>query len=190
MLDKKNPGLYNQAIMDFGATVCKPMLPLCAGCKLNKICKAYEAATVNKLPVKEKALSKKQRWFSYFIFKAGEKTFVRKRTEKDIWQNLFEFYLVESVSHQEWDKKMIADFLKQQLGIDSHEVKLITTAASQQLTHQHIKGYFIVIKLNTVPAKLKREDSLWLSANEIAHLPFPAFINQYLETKNVQPSLF
>jgi len=190
MLYKKNPGLYNQAIMDFGATVCKPMLPLCAGCKLNKICRAYETAIVNKLPVKEKTLSKKQRFFSYFIFKAGEKTFVRKRTEKDIWQNLFEFYLVESASNRDWDKKIIADFLKQQLAIDNHEIKLITHAAPQQLTHQHINGHFILITLNNIPSKLKTKDSLWLSAQEMAHLPFPAFINQYLETKNLQPALF
>lgn len=190
MLDKKNPGLYNQAIMDFGATVCKPILPLCAECKLNKICHAFKTATVNKLPVKQKILSKKQRWFSYFIFKAEEKTFVRKRTEKDIWQHLFEFYLVESASNQEWNKKMVADFLKQQLEIEKHEVTLITTAIPQQLTHQHIRGYFIVVKLNAIPTKLKTKDSLWLSADQIAHLPFPAFINQYFETKNVHPALF
>ena len=42
LLDKKNPGLYNQAIMDFGAVVCKPALPLCAVCPMQKVCVAFQ----------------------------------------------------------------------------------------------------------------------------------------------------
>jgi len=181
VLDKNNPGLFNQAIMDFGATVCKPMLPACAACSLNKICIAYKTAGVNKLPVKEKILQKKLRWFSYFIFQAAEKTFVRKRTGKDIWQNLFEFYLVESISNPAWNKNNVATFLQQQLNTDKHEIILITNAAPQQLTHQHIKGYFITVKLQEIPAVLKTKDALWLWSTEMSKIPFPAFINQYLE---------
>jgi A/G-specific adenine glycosylase len=181
VLDKNDPGIFNQSVMDFGATVCKPMLPACAACSLNKICIAYNTAAVNKLPVKEKVLQKKLRWFSYFIFRAEKKTFVRKRTGKDIWQNLFEFYLVESASNPAWDKQGVAAFLQQQLNTDKHDVMLITNAASQQLTHQHIKGYFITVKLPEIPAGLKTNDALWLSATEMRKIPFPAFINQYLE---------
>jgi A/G-specific adenine glycosylase len=181
VLDKNDPGIFNQSVMDFGATVCKPMLPACAACSLNKICIAYNTAVVNKLPVKEKVLQKKLRWFSYFIFRAEEKTFVRKRTGKDIWQNLFEFYLVESASNPVWDKQGVAAFLQQQLNTDKYEVILITNAASQQLTHQHIKGYFITVKLQEIPAGLKTKDALWLSPTEMSKMPFPAFINQYLE---------
>jgi A/G-specific adenine glycosylase len=190
VLDVNAPGLYNQAIMDFGATICKPVLPLCSTCAINKICIAYKSAEVNRLPVKEKILKKKNRWFTYFIFRAGDKVFVRKRTGKDIWQNLFEFYLIETDSNPEWHKAAVADFLKDQLGVNKFEVDKISTAAPQQLTHQHIKGYFIVVKLKKVPQQLNSEYSLWLSQTQLADLAFPAFINQYLQNKNIQVTLF
>lgn len=190
VLDKDNPGLYNQAIMDFGATVCKPMLPLCSTCTLNKICIAYKTAEVNKLPVKEKVLKKKNRWFTYVIFNAEENFFVRKRTGKDIWQNLFEFYLIETDSNPGWDKTVIADFLQTQLGFSKFNVDQISTAAPQQLTHQHIRGYFITVKLRKIPQQLTSEDGIWLSKEKLADLAFPAFINQYLQNKNAQATLF
>lgn len=189
-LDHQTPGLYNQAIMDFGATVCKPMQPLCSTCTLNKICIAYKTAVVNKLPAKEKVLKKKNRWFTYIIFQVNDKVLVSKRTAKDIWQNLFELYLVETDTNPEWVSTSVADFLQTQVGLNHFEVAQISTAAPQLLTHQNIKGYFITVKLKKVPQQLAAEGSLWLSQTQIAELAFPAFINQYLQNKNTQATLF
>jgi len=58
---KKNAALYNQAIMDFGATVCKPALPLCTHCPMNIICEAYKQHKVSLLPIKQKLLFKKNK---------------------------------------------------------------------------------------------------------------------------------
>ena len=52
LLPPKEAGLYNQAIMDFGATICKPALPSCTTCKLHKTCAAIELGRVNILPIK------------------------------------------------------------------------------------------------------------------------------------------
>ncbi len=41
-LANKKAGIYNQALMDFGATVCKPMAPLCADCIMQSSCNAYK----------------------------------------------------------------------------------------------------------------------------------------------------
>src|SRR5690606_27000358 len=67
LLDRDNPGTYNQAIMDFGALICKPQQPLCASCIQRQDCEAYRLGVVNQLPVKEKTINKKVRWFYYFI---------------------------------------------------------------------------------------------------------------------------
>ncbi len=181
VLDKASPGIFNQAIMDFGATVCKPALPLCSQCAVNKICNALLHATVNLLPVKEKRLKKKTRWFTYFIIEAAGKTLVIKRTLKDIWQNLFEYYLVETDANPLWDKDVIASVLSNQLGILDFEIIKITPAKQQQLTHQLIKGFFIRIKLKSVPKSLINPENQWLRSAAIKRLPFPSFINQYTQ---------
>ncbi|MCU0351219.1 MAG: A/G-specific adenine glycosylase [Flavobacterium sp.] len=62
VLDKVEPAKFNQAIMDFGATVCKPALPNCSSCTLQTKCTAYKKGLVNQLPIKEKVLTKKNRF--------------------------------------------------------------------------------------------------------------------------------
>lgn len=53
-LSQKNPGTYNQAIMDFGAIQCTPTNPNCGICPINYLCSAYENDYVKELPIKQK----------------------------------------------------------------------------------------------------------------------------------------
>jgi len=190
LLYRQDPGAYNQAIMDFGATVCKPALPLCATCQLQNICDSRKAGTVNILPVKEKILTRKTRWFSYFIFTHNNTTLVHKRTTKDIWQNLFEYYLAETPDNPKWTMQSIHQLLYDQLGITIAAPLQILSAEPQQLTHQQIKGWFIHVPLTEVPAPLKAVEFKWLKQSEVAQLPFPRFINQYTHKNARQPELF
>lgn len=179
MLDKKEPALYNQAIMDFGATVCKPMAPLCSACPLQNGCAALATGKVNQLPVKEKTLQRRTRFFNYFILEYRQKIWVQQRTAKDIWQNLFEFYLVESEKQIRWDIPLIQNWLKDQLSIHDAIILSKTEPIVQQLTHQQIKGQFIHIQLKQKPASLKTGD--WENAARIQELAFPKLINSYLQ---------
>lgn len=183
VLDKDDPGTFNQAIMDFGATVCKPALPVCSTCSLNNICKAYKTGRVNILPVKEKSISKKSRWFSYFVFEHNNKVLVHKRTLKDIWQNLYEYFIIETESDPHWNEEMINDFMRGQLAADNYKILSVETAGKQQLTHQSIHGYFIKIGLPTIPSILLHDEYNWLNKKQIAGLAFPGFINQHFQNK-------
>ena len=106
LLDKKLPGVYNQSIMDFGATICKP-LPLCEECPLKSRCQAWLQGIQLQLPIKEKVILKKSRWLYYFVVTYRNKFYVRKREGKDIWQNLFEFILIETAKSLS-TKKLLA----------------------------------------------------------------------------------
>lgn len=178
MLDKKLPGEYNQAIMDFGATVCKPAAPACAHCPLQTNCSAYQTGMVNQLPVKEKVLTKRSRHFSYFIFECEGKTWVRQRTAKDIWQGLFEFYLVETDKSQRWTSASVTDWLKEQLAIRQLTILEISVPFKQQLTHQQINGCFIRVALKKIPAPLLSSGE-WQTRKGLSDLAFPRFITQY-----------
>lgn len=96
LLDKKNVGDYNQAIMEYGATVCKKN-PICSICIFKQDCLSYKNQVINLLPAKIKPKPSKIRYFNYIIFldKKGN-TFIQKRKKKDIWEDLYEFYLIET----------------------------------------------------------------------------------------------
>ena len=179
VLSQKEPGAFNQAIMDFGATVCKPFSPICSECPLQNNCQAFAEGLVNQLPVKEKTLLRKHRWFTYFLFENKGKLLLHQRTAKDIWQNLYEFYLLESDELIRWDDKSVVDWLKQQNGIDKAVVVSISNPRIQELTHQQIKGQFIRVQLPVVPAFLKKYT--WQPLGSLRSLAFPKLITQYLE---------
>jgi A/G-specific adenine glycosylase len=188
LLDKVNPGSYNQAIMDFGAVICKPVAPVCRTCIFKKKCAAFLNNEIHLLPVKEKKIKIRKRWFYYLLLEYKNETAVLVRTAKDIWQGLYEFSLIET-EQEETIKKIISKAEKKKwLKTGLYEIISISAVQQQQLSHQLIAGQFIRIR---VKQKLKlNENALWISKQGISKLAFPKFINQYLQSKIISQSLF
>jgi A/G-specific adenine glycosylase len=184
LLNKKQPGEYNQALMDFGAVVCKPQLPLCGSCGLSGHCKAFLKGTVQQLPVKEKTITKKTRWLYYLRIDFEGETYVRKRGASDIWENLYEFVLIESVG-----PIVFTDLtpFKELLGKNKFTVAHISPVYKQLLTHQTILGQFVRISVKE-PLVLKGYKKI--NQKALDKLPFPKFISNYLTDKNVPLNLF
>lgn len=177
LLDRKNPGIYNQAIMDFGAVICKPQQPLCLECVQQKDCEAYRHKAVDRLPIKEKAIKKRIRWFYYFIIEYRGKLYIRKRSNKDIWENLYEFPLMEKESDFIADPAVFQAMAEDLTGIPVR-LKHISKEYRQQLSHQTISGQFITVSVNSASPRLKGYEPV--SFKELKNYPFPAFINNYL----------
>ncbi len=97
LLDKKSPGDFNQAMMDFGALVCTPQAPACGKCPFSKMCVARRENRVEELPVKAQKTKISERFFHYIYVEQGPFTWLHKRGAGDIWQNLYELPLVETV---------------------------------------------------------------------------------------------
>ncbi len=177
LLKKGMAGKYNQAIMDFGATVCKPQIPLCHTCMLAEKCSAYKAQKVMDYPVKSKKINKRIRFFYYVIASCKGKYFIRKRTEKDIWQNLHEFILFEK-DFQISPEALIHSAEFQKIAGENAGIEKISVMYRQQLTHQTIQGYFIHMRLKkmlpvTGYGAVARKDLLTLA--------FPKFITGYFK---------
>lgn len=184
LLDKKQPGIYNQAIMDLGAVICKPKNPLCEHCPLEKNCIARLQDTIDLLPVKTGKLIKKSRWFYYLIAEHAGKIYVRKRGPKDIWENLYEFILLEpekSIRNEDLEE---TGFYKNVFSKTKLEIIHVSEMYRQQLTHQTIQGRFIRIKLKKTHS-LKEYKTV--AYNELTKLPFPKFITAYLAENELKP---
>jgi A/G-specific adenine glycosylase len=176
LLFRDDPASFNQAIMDLGAVVCTPAEPNCLSCPLKKSCVAFREGLVDQLPFKAKRLQKKNRYFTYFIINAGEKKLVRQRIEKDIWQNLFEYLLVESENATIWEQVSPASHLAFAAN-DISEVITNGAVFRQQLSHQTIYGRFI--EVNCYREFNPPGNYRWITGNEIKNLAFPRIINSY-----------
>jgi A/G-specific adenine glycosylase len=179
LLDKKQPGIYNQAIMDFGAVVCKPLAPLCSNCIFKNTCFAFLNDKVKKLPVKSKRVNIRKRWFYYFILKVENSFIIQQRKSKDIWNQLYEFPLIERKGDATIEIIIEEAATLGWLTKKKYEVVKISPVYKQQLSHQLITGRFIEIKLSE-KAKLKK-DQLRVTGIQLRKFPFPRVINQYLK---------
>ncbi len=52
LLDYNEPGTFNQAMMELGATICLPRSPMCLQCPVSELCQARSEGTQNELPIK------------------------------------------------------------------------------------------------------------------------------------------
>jgi A/G-specific adenine glycosylase len=180
LLDRRDPGTYNQAMMDFGATVCKPQQPACGACPMQSICRAFAEDRVDGIPVKRAKPPKKQRWFYYLLVESRGRILVRERTGRDIWKNLHELVLVESGGAITPDAIAKDPIVRPWLPAGALKEAEVSETRSQLLTHQQIRGRFLHLRLSSAlpetPATYR-----WVTRKALGELAFPRFILAYLQ---------
>ena len=175
LLPKNNAAMFNQAIMEFGALQCVPKSPNCSDCVFNDSCYALQKQQVEILPIKTKKTKVSNRYFNYIVFvDPQEQTIIQQRTEKGIWQNLYEFPLIETnkeLSYEEITEKIKSDFSRK-------TIKNITYYNEEQIIHKlshqklHIRFYRV---------SLSKKISEGISLEKLKNYPFPIVIFNFIK---------
>lgn len=180
----KDPGLHNQALMEFGALQCVPASPDCGQCPLNSKCKAYATELINVLPVKTQKVKVKERFFNYLFVQFEDKTFLNKREGSDIWRNLYEFPLIESTKLFSIEDLLVnAEFIELFSGIENLELINPGTSVKHVLTHRIIYAQFVTIRIHAKNRHL--EKYVEIPMTEIDKYAVSRLIEQFLESKAV-----
>ena len=175
-----DPATYNQAIMEFGAIQCTPVSPDCLLCPLQQQCVAYLTGRQHKLPVKAKKAPVRERFFTYVVFINGPQLALRERIDRDVWQNLYDFYLVETDEPQTTLRELPLPELVNDL-VRQGQIKGVPAEAMQLLSHQRIRARFYVIDLPDSAVGRLPPGLQWYTAVEAGQLPKPVLITNYLE---------
>ena len=176
LLPTGKANIFNQAIMEFGALQCIPKNPDCGNCIFNTSCLALKNKKVSQLPVKLKKLKVRHRFFNYLVFSdSTNKTIVRKRTEKGIWHNLYEFPLLETEKDDTIEN--LLELIQNQNfvnnTIDTLELWNSETLI-HKLSHQHLNIKFWKIKVNGTIEN-------GIDCKSASELPFPIVIYNFIE---------
>lgn len=176
VMDSGNIRDYNQGIMEFGAVQCAPKKPYCLLCPLQESCVAVKDGKVSELPLKLNKTKVKNRYFNYVIpIDPENNTILEQRTGKGIWQNLYQFPLVES------DKNLKAEELKlliqgngqlpeyESLSLYNNETIV------HKLSHQHLYTKFWILKTSYI----LEEGTPW---KKIGGFPVPVLIADFIKT--------
>ena len=151
-LDTSRPGLYNQAIMDFGALQCTPAQPRCGDCPLAGRCLALAAGTVGVRPVKQGRAKVRDRWFNYLHVTCGGQTLLHRRGGGDIWQGAYEFPLIETDKAADFAELAATAAFRELLGNGRWHLRRSVTVPGHQLSHQLLHAVFHRIECDAMPA--------------------------------------
>ena len=158
-IDPDQPGVFNQAAMDFGAMQCVPRNPKCNECPFQSSCYAFKNNLTDTLPIKKKKGESKHRFFHYTIYLSDNQTIIEKRTGSDIWKNMYQFPLTETDS-EKWPEKPV--FVTREV-----------------LSHQIIHAAYYVKNVKKLPKTAENQSVI--DFDEIEKLPMPKIMILFLK---------
>ncbi|MEO5905861.1 MAG: A/G-specific adenine glycosylase [Saprospiraceae bacterium] len=170
-----SPDVFNQAIMNFGALVCKPSSPLCELCPLSKKCFAYQNDMIDVIPVRSKKKATRFRYFHFVVLHYCNKILLQQREGKEIWEGLYAPPLIETNSKRMPSRPRMNSFLSELIGHNNFSIIGSSEIKQQMLSHQTIIGRFHHFSLNTKPVK-KFQTALWVTKKTAHEVGKPKLI--------------
>ena len=149
---------YNQAIMDFGAIQCTPSSPNCLSCPLQESCSAFRSNLVSDLPVKQKTLKVRERHLIYIYIRCNGETAIHRRGPGDIWQGLYEPWLVDTAPSG---------------------AVLIKQNVKHVLTHRILLADFYLLEVSEKPSL--PPDYIWIPEADLDSYAVPRLIEKFLQ---------
>jgi A/G-specific adenine glycosylase len=178
-MDLRNPGDYNQAMMEFGAILCTPANPGCVHCPFKNTCNAFSNNMVDQIPARKSKANLRHRFIHYLVLTVShqgtEYLYLNKRTGDDIWKNLYDFPSLERPFENTGHR------------LENHEISILFNPAAPQfqeatgpyvqvLTHQKLHAWFYRFH----SAKLTELPYTLVALGEIRNYPVPKLVQQYL----------
>ena len=167
-----NPNQFNQGVMELGATICSPKKPKCEECPLNEACMSYAANEMLEYPIKSKKIKQRVRYFNYLVISDGNHFYIEQRLGKGIWENMFQFPLIETDEElTEWEDK-----------IEGVTLEKVSLPIKHILSHQKIFAKFWEFR---VTKSSFNSLSNWLKVTEedLEHKPIPKLIDNYISKR-------
>ena len=91
LVPQRNPGRFNQALMDLGALVCTPARPRCTDCPLAKACVAHGTNRVDSIPATSVRRRVERIRETALVVQHGGRVLVERRGPGEWWEGLWDF---------------------------------------------------------------------------------------------------
>ena len=180
LLNKNQPGLHNQAMMEFGALHCTPKNPNCLLCPLQAQCLAFAHQTVMLRPVKLAKTKITTRYFNYLILRINSSLYLHKRNDNDIWKNLYDFPCIESQTPMSVEEVITSEAFLQLIENKPFTIIKSSPVFTHKLTHRTLLAQFIEIKLEQELLQIQTKDLFLTRETELGSFPIPRLIDLYL----------
>ncbi|MBN2743562.1 MAG: A/G-specific adenine glycosylase [Marinilabiliaceae bacterium] len=180
VMDPERAAQHNQAIMELGALVCRPVQPACDECPLAERCLARQRGVVDLFPFKQRKTAVKHRHFIYIWCQDGDEVFVQRREGNDIWKGLYQFPMFEVT--QPVDVNHVGAIVAERMGVTSDAVVVMSVHETRHvLTHQRLHLTIIRVMFHRDSMPLFFCDYERVSLENIHQYAFPKPLVDYLD---------
>ena len=180
LLNREQPGLHNQAMMEFGALHCTPKNPNCLLCPFQAQCLAFAHQTVMQRPVKLPKVKVTTRYFNYLVIRINGSVYLHKRSGNDIWKNLYDFPCIESETPMTVEEVVASEKFIQLIEEKPFSITKVSPVYTHKLTHRTLLAQFIEIKLEQKLLQIETKDLFLTPKSELGSFPIPRLIDLYL----------
>ena len=182
LLNREQPGLHNQALMEFGALHCTPKNPNCLLCQLQAHCLAFGRQTVMQRPIKLQKLKVNTRYFNYLVIRIKDNIYLHKRSDNDIWRNLYDFPCIESEKNMTVEEVVSSEMFLQLIEHKPFTLTKTSSVFTHKLTHRTIVAQFIEINLSQELLHIETKGLILTPERDLGNYPIPRLIDLYLTT--------
>jgi A/G-specific adenine glycosylase len=173
LLPSGRAGLFNQALMELGATVCLPRRPNCDACPLRKICLAREHAEQESLPYRTSRSPLPHQEVVVAVIYKNDRILIDKRKPTGLLGGLWEFP-GGKIENGETLSRALKREVREELGISIRIKRPLVTV-------QHAYSHFTVTlhafectHVSGTPKCRSCVDCRWVYPKQLKNFAFPA----------------
>ena len=180
LLDQKEPGLFNQAMMELGATVCRPQSPTCLVCPVNLFCGAFQTARQDEFPIRLKREKVPEHHMVAGVIYKGSEVLIVQLPLEGLLGGLWEFpngQIAENETAETACFRHIADTVN----LSVHNLKYLTRV-KHAFTH-----FKIIVEVYTCDYQSGEVflngpiDAKWVKLSELKDYPLPRATHKFLD---------
>lgn len=182
LMHTSHPGSFNQAMMELGALVCTPKNPACNTCPLAYGCEALKLNSAEKFPIKKPKKPPSVRYMYYVVisFFRNDTEFIllRKRTDNDIWKNMYDFPCIETQKLLETNEIIVKCEEQELFSGLPFVIKSVSEEYIHQLSHLKLLACFISVQMNEEPRLAK--EIIAVDRSKLGEFPVPKLIDRFM----------
>jgi A/G-specific adenine glycosylase len=179
LLDSKQPGIFNQALMELGAVICKPKNPLCDACPLNRRCLAFKNHQVAEFPKRRKSRTTPQYHIAVGVVFKGTRVLITRRKAEGLLGGLWEFPGGKIKKDESAEAACIRE-IKEEVNLNVRIDRYLTRVKH---AYTHFRIIMDVFCCRYVSGRVKLNGPAahrWIGIEEYKNYPFPKANHKFI----------
>ena len=179
LLEHTAPGIFNQAMMELGASVCRPQSPTCVVCPVNTVCCAFRTARQEDFPVRRKSKPLPEYHVVAGVIHRGCRILITQRKLEGLLGGLWEFP-GGRIQVQETAEQACVRAIREEANLLVEPVEYLTRVKH---AYTHFKIVMDVFRCDYRSGEVVLNEAVdyrWITVDQFDQFPFPRSNHKFI----------